>query len=101
MHNTTNHKPANRAAGKMQPHPLLQTKVLLQPPLRKKVGGQLHTAAKASPDHSGTHTPIQSLEPFSPANSPEAVNGVTVFVLRAHRKERGVRLQPRLHEEEW
>jgi hypothetical protein len=100
MHHATNDEPARRAAGQMQRRPLLEVEVLDEPALGEEVRGQLDRAAKARTDHGGADATIQAAKAPCGVDVAEAVDGVSIGVLRARRRKGTEALEARLDEEE-
>lgn len=79
---------------------LFHTKVLLNIPLCEKVGWQLHTAPKSSPNHGRRSSAIPPLHSLSLVDPAEPIQRSLVLMLRSDGQERGIRLQAGLDEEE-
>lgn len=65
MHEAAHHKARSRTTGQVQSRSLLHAKVSGQATLGKEVCWELNSTAKASTDHSSTHTTVHALDTFT------------------------------------
>lgn len=100
MHEAAHHKTRSRTAGQVQSRSLLHAQVSGQATLGKEVGWELDSTAKASTNHSSTHTTVNALDTFTLVDLAQSIKRVPVVVLGTDGEERRVRLQACLDKEE-
>lgn len=100
MHEAAHHKARSRTAGQVQRRSLFHAQVSGQATFGKEVCRELDSTAKASTDHSRSHTTVHALDTFAFVDLAQSIKRIPVVVLGTDGEERRVRLQARLDEEE-
>lgn len=100
VHDAAYDESRNGTAGQMESRAFFHPQVSGQSSLCEEVCWQLDGAAKAGSNHGGSHTPVESLDPFTTIDLSQAVIRVSVLVLSSDGKERRVGLESGLHQKE-